>query len=220
MKKILTIILIILSTVVVATEEEPHAVAFEEGKAYKRLPSNVVADKVVQALSAKHPGKAVVIEFFSYGCVGCMRLHPFIDKWIEKKPDNVVFYRFPVLFNKQWEVLARAYYINKAESSLQISDQDFFTTIYKHRIKLSEKSKLAEFFREHGLPEERFNELYASFAVEQELVRAKEVAKAYRVLVSPTVIVSKVNGSYEVTPNMVKGNCLELTHILTYLVSS
>lgn len=203
----------------VAVEPEKGKI-YEEGKDYYRLSSEITSHKVIQELIAKNPEKVVVIEFFNYGCFGCMRLHPFLDKWVETKPKNVIFYRYPLMFNKKWEVLAKAYYVNKMLEVSNFSDQDFFNTIYQHRVDLSDEEKLSDFFIERGVSGKKFDDLYNSFAVNQEITKAKEVANAYQVLVSPTVIVNKPYGSYVITPTLVKGNNQDLISIMGYLIAS
>lgn len=193
---------------------------FEEGKEYRRLAVDVRGHPLVQELLLDNPDKTVVIEFFNYGCFGCMRLNPFIEKWLETKPESVVFYRFPLVFNKKWEVLARAYYINKLSAHTDLSSQDFFDAIFKARLELSNKKILGEFFTEHGIPSDEFAKLYDSFALNQEVSKAKDLASAYQVLVSPSLVVNKPYASFVITPEMVKGNNQSLMKIVNYLASS
>ena len=69
-----------------------------------------VLDKVQPAPA---DGKVEVIEFFSYACPHCYRFEPHIEKWLEHKPDNVVFKQVPAIFNKNWEARFEAGFIGR-----------------------------------------------------------------------------------------------------------
>ena len=51
-----------------------------------------------------------VTELFSYACSHCNTMEPYVQSWVQSKPDNVVFNRIAVSFGrKAWEMMARAY---------------------------------------------------------------------------------------------------------------
>ena len=75
---------------------------YTEGTDYERVSPPIATDET---------GKVEVYEFFWYGCPHCYRFEPYLQKWLENKPDNVEFIRIPAIFNSpRWEVHARAYY--------------------------------------------------------------------------------------------------------------
>ena len=39
-----------------------------------------------------------VIELFWYGCPHCFRLEPYVERWLEHKPDHVAYVRLPAIF--------------------------------------------------------------------------------------------------------------------------
>src|SRR5688500_16267284 len=77
--------------------------SFEEGTHYKKISASVTTKPEIQQFMARDPGKIQVISFFSYACLWCHRLHPYINNWVSQKPENVVFYRMPVVFNAGWD---------------------------------------------------------------------------------------------------------------------
>ena len=42
--------------------------------------------------------KVEVLEVFFYGCIHCYNLEPFVKQWLENMPEDVEFYRMPVIF--------------------------------------------------------------------------------------------------------------------------
>lgn len=177
------------------TPQEP----FEEGKQYKKLPAKVTSSPLVQQFIAADPGKIQVIEFFGYACFWCQRLHPFLNEWAAKKPENIVFYRFPVYFNKGWDVLAKAYYIGEKLGSSSTIDKAFFIALHKDHLDLSNEKKLEEFFQKQGVSQKKFQELYHSFEVNRAYAKGNEIANAYEIIVSPAVVLNLSTGSYLIT---------------------
>ncbi len=194
-------------------------ITFEQGKHYQRLDLKIVENKNIQQLMAEDPKKVQVLEFFNYGCFWCGHLHPIINTWVKEKPENVVFYRFPLVFNKYLEPLAKAYYVAKALNANEKLDEAFFTAIHKKHIDLSNEKLLREFFVEHGVSEKQFLDLYNSFTINKELTKAKDIADAYQISASPVLIVNGPTGSYLLTAKMV-GSEQGLIDVLNFLVSS
>ncbi len=183
--------------------EQPPPMAgterFEEGKQYKRLSAKITTSPIVQQFIAQDPGKIQVIEFFGYACFWCQRLHPHLNEWAAKKPEDIVFYPFPVYFNKGWDVLAKAYYIGEKLGSSSSLDREFFLAIHKDNVDLGNEKKLEAFFQTQGISQQRFKELYHSFEVNRAYARGEEVANAYEIIVSPAVVLNLSSGSYLIT---------------------
>lgn len=207
---------VIFSSVVGA--EGTNNTHYEAGKQYLRLEPAMIANPHIQQLIAENPGKLQVIEFFSYACFWCWRLRPFIDEWVTHKPDTVVYYQFPVSFNKKWEVLAKAYYIAKALGKTKELEPKFFEDIQQKHIDLSDEKLLAAFFVHHGVSEKQFQYLYRSFTVNRELKQANDLANAYHISVSPVIILNAPSGSYLLNAKLA-GSEQELITLLNYLVS-
>ena len=191
---------------------------FEQGKQYRKIELKILEDKNVQQFIAQDPKKIQVIEFFNYGCFWCSHLHPVINNWVKQKPSNVVFYRFPLVFNKHWETFAKAYYVIKELNANEKLDEAFFTSLHQNHVDLSNEKILQNFFVEHGIPGKKFSELYNSFTINTELTKAKDLANAYQISVSPVIILNAPSGSYLLTAAMA-GSEQGLIDVLNYLIS-
>ncbi len=154
-----------------------------------------------QAQPTQNPDKIEVIEFFWYGCPHCYSFEPILAEWLKNKPENVEFIRQPAVFNRLWELHAKAYFTAEALGVLDKVHADFFDTIQNKHQKLADKDKLAEFFAAHGVDKTAFEEAYDSFLVDAKLRQARAMAPRYGVTGVPTVI---VNGKYKVTARLAK----------------
>ncbi|HXH54686.1 MAG TPA: thiol:disulfide interchange protein DsbA/DsbL [Gammaproteobacteria bacterium] len=207
---------------VLLTATPTHApttpIIFEEGKHYHRISHELTAHKSIQEFISEDPGKIQVIEFFNYGCFWCSRLHPILISWAKTKPVKVVFYSIPVVFNKKWETLAKAYFIVKNLGKTETLDSEFFRSIHQNHVDLGEEKKLKEFFNEKGVPEKQFSELYQSFTVNSSLARAVALANAYHIALSPVIVVNAPSGSYLLTAKAA-GTEEALKSVLNYVIA-
>jgi thiol:disulfide interchange protein DsbA len=191
---------------------------FEEGMHYRRISKEITANKNIQDFIAEDPHKIQVIEFFNYGCFWCSRLHPILTAWTKKKPVNVVFYSVPVVFNKHWEALGKAFFMVKSLGKNDSLDPVFFQEIHQHHVDLSDEKLLKAFFKKQGISEQQFSDLFESFAVNSELVRAIALANAYQISLSPVIIINAPSGSYLLTAKDA-GNEQALMALLNQLIS-
>lgn len=172
---------------------------FVEGKHYQRLPAKVTTQHTVQQFVATDPGKVQVIEFFNYACFWCQRLHPKVNEWATTKPEKVTLYRVPIVFNKGWEVMAKAYFMVQMLGQNKTLDEKFFQAIHKDNLDLGNEKLLQDFFAQQGVDQSKFLELYGSFSVSRALAQSNDLANAYQLTVSPAMIVNGPTGSYLVT---------------------
>jgi thiol:disulfide interchange protein DsbA len=179
-------------------------------KPYHFLGSAITAQPIVQAFMAQDPEGVQLINFFSYGCYGCMLWHPLIEKWIQNNSTRVKAYDIPILFHQQWEPLARAYYVAK---TLKRPDLDglIFQAIHETHMPLTNQQQLADFFSTHRILPKIFNDLYHSFSINQSLMQAKNIAFAYQITTSPSLILNTPHGSYLITPEMIPDHGTEKT---------
>lgn len=185
---------------------EKQKVAFlAENKQYHQLSASVTTQPIIQAFIARDPKKIQVIEFFNYGCYWCSRLHPLVNRWLTKKPANVVFYRFPIVFHKSWEPLAKAYYVVKLLGKSKELDTEFFNAIFQKHLNLSDEKLLKVFFLQHGVPEKTFLDLYNSFLVNNEATQGNNLSNAYQIVHSPSLVVNGLSGSYVLTSETAGG---------------
>jgi thiol:disulfide interchange protein DsbA len=191
---------------------------FVEGKHYQCLVNERISNTELQRFLSEHPNAIQVVEFFNYGCAACKWLYPEMTAWYDKKPDFVKVLRVPLVFNQKWETLAKAYFVVEELQQHQNLDPKIFEAIHDQKKDLSDKEVLKQFFVEQGISENFFLDLFDSFEINNQLMKAKALANAYQVALSPVFIVNGSQGSYWITPKTVK-NQAELVSIIDDLVT-
>lgn len=186
---LLILLACVLPLTVVRAADPPASPPFIEGKDYVLL-SNPEATTT--------PGKAEVIEFFSYTCPHCYHLEPSVQEWLKHKSDQVAFVRIAVAFSAYWEPSARAYYAAEDLGVLDKIHPLLFEAVHRNpRMNLDD---LAAFFAEQGIDQEAFRKAYQSFHTETQLRRGNQLAQRYKVNGVPSII---VDGKYDVrSPRM------------------
>lgn len=183
--------------------------AIDEGIEYKRVsPAQPTITK----------SKIEVVELFWYGCPHCYNFEPNLNEWLAKKPDNVVFYRVPAIFNESWALHARAFYTAK---SLGLFDNGntkfhdaFFNQIHEKKKHMHTKEAIKDFFTDFGISAEDFNDTFDSFSVNAKVNRAAALSKRYQLEGVPTLI---VNGKYR-TDGPMAGGRKGMIEVLNFLI--
>ena len=191
-----------LALVVVAAAQD-----FQEGTDYKRLsnPQPPITEN----------GKVEVVEAFSYHCPHCYRFESVIQGWAEQQPETVELIHLPVVFRADWEPGARAYYIAESLGILEQTHEAFFSALHDQRRRMRSEDDLAAFFADFGVDRETFDDVNGSFELDTKLRRSQDLARRYRVMGVPMVI---INGKYEVTGSMA-GSLERMLEILDHLIA-
>jgi len=154
---------------------------YDEGIEYKLLP---------KAQPAPTDGKVEVIEFFSYGCPHCYRFEPYIEKWMESKPDNVEFISIPAVFSANWEALASLYYAAEVLGVQEKMHPIIFEAMHGSSAnKARSLDDLKAVFEANGISGEKLEQALSSFTVAAKTRRAKNMTKAYDIQSVPNVVV-------------------------------
>lgn len=140
------------------------------------------------------PGQVEVLEFFWYGCPHCFRLEPSMHEWLKTKPENVVFKRVAPPLNRSWENHSRAFYAAEAMGVTDKLHEPLFNALHKEKRRIFDKDDLADFAAQQGIDRDKFRKTMDSFAVEGQLRRANQLARAYKLSGVPAVA---VNGKYK-----------------------
>ena len=172
----------------------PVWAGFDEGIEYK-----TVSPRVANHIDEK---KSEVVELFWYGCPHCFDFEPDLHKWLKTKPKNVNFVRMPAVFNKRWEMHARAYYTAEVLGVLDKIHQPLFDAMNLKKQKMASSGELAAFFVKHGVNKETFIETFNSFSVDSKVRRATDMTKRYGIDGVPTLI---VNGKYRTSGSLAGG---------------
>ncbi len=173
--------------------------------------------KLVQPVQpTDHAGTVEVVEVFGYLCPHCANFQAYIDPWQHKLPPNVEYRRIPVVFQRSWEPLARAYWTAEALGLLEEAHLAVFDALHKKRQNLRSNEDLARFFAaSFGISEEEYLAAARSFSVETKLRRGVTTAQRYGVTGTPSVI---INGKYLANGTMAK-SYERLMEIIDYLVA-
>jgi len=159
---------------------------------------------VVPPQATDNPGKLEVIEFFSYGCPHCAEFHPTVSKWAAALPNDVVFRRVPVSFNRPpWASLARLFYALEATGDLARLDSAVFQALHQTGTRLYDDKSVIAWAGAQGVDSKKFTDAYNSFGVISKAKRGDQMAEAYRI---PGVPAMAVDGRYLVTGKDVKGH--------------
>jgi thiol:disulfide interchange protein DsbA len=171
------------------------AAQLEPGKDYLRInPAQPTASGA----------KVEVIEFFSYGCPHCGTLQPGLHAWLKKKPADVDFQRFPVVFQDQWLPLAKAYYTFDVMGLVDKTHYAFFRAIHDERTLdvrnlLRDPNPLYDWVAKQGVDRKKFIGVYTSFGIATQANRSIERPANYQVTSTPTLV---VDGKYLTSPSM------------------
>lgn len=161
-------------------------------------------DVVPEQKTTVDAGKIEVVEFFSYQCPHCASLDPYIEDWKKTLPKDVVFKRVPAIFNRNWEVPAKAYY---AAESLGISDKVhdvIFDSIHSKNKNLANVDNMAEVMAEaSGMNAEKIKGTISSFTVDNQSRNAMKMARMFSLRFVPAIA---VNGKFMTSPSSAGGN--------------
>lgn len=191
----------VITTLAISFSTLAAAEQFVEGKDYKVVP---------QPGKVEVPGKIEVREFFWYGCPHCHKLEPYMQKWLQKIPNDVNFVRTPAAMNPVWEQHARAYYVSEALGVRRKAHLAVFSAIYNNPQSLIDQDSLAKFYSHFGVSTQQFNTLFNSFAITGKVNQAVNLAKFYKLSGVPAVV---VNGKY-----IIQGEDQRVIDIMNYLI--
>ena len=208
MKKLIWATTLLVTSFLSLAQAQP---AFQEGKDYKLLGSEQSSTQATDKNNVK------VIEFFSYGCPACNFFEPTLKKWLKDKPNDIDFARVPVIFHKEWQVYAKAYYIAQALGVADKISPAVFAEIHQQKRSLLKQADMAAFFAKHGVKESDFNDAYQySTSLNLQINQGNTLMRDYQITGVPAVT---VNGRYLTDMSMAKGP-ERMIAILNFLVEN
>jgi thiol:disulfide interchange protein DsbA len=144
------------------------------------------------------PGKVEVTEVFWYGCPHCFALEPYLESWLENKPEYIEFVRVPVMWGPAHRLHARLFYVLQALGRKDLHEK-VFNTIHQQGQTLigtdepSSKKLMLDFAVANGIKADDFNKAWDSFGVNSNLQRAEQLTQRYHVDGVPLIV---INGKY------------------------
>lgn len=178
---------------------------YEAGVHYQELPATV---------STSDPEKIEVVAVFGYSCPHCANLEPMLASWSQQQAEGVDYKHLPVVFSRNWEPLARAYYVAELSGKLGDTHQAMFDALHIQNKRFRGADDLAGFYSDFGIEAEDFHKLYNSFAVDTRLKQGQAKMRGYQITAVPAMV---VNGKYHITGAMAGSNS-EMLNVASYLI--
>ena len=179
--------------------------------------AQVEAAREFQRLDPPHPvagARIEVIEFFYYGCPVCYETEPSLSRWLGTAPDYVAIRRVPALSSEAWEPLAKLYYALEALGQVERLHWPVYDALHFEELKLSDEKVMVEWATRNGVEREKFVQAYASRAVADKIVQARELLRSRGVHAVPTFI---VDGKF-LTSARLAGGTEQVVQVLDRLV--
>ncbi len=162
---------------------------------------------------ARSGDKIEVREFFWYGCPHCYRLEPYLERWLERLPQDVEYVRTPGVA-RRWIPHAQAFYTFEALGVTEKVHRAFFDSIHKEGKQLADEASIAEFLAAYGIDEKSFRETYNSFGIRTKVEKARQLNFRYGISSVPMLT---VNGKYKTSAVMAGGEA-QLMRLIDHLV--
>jgi len=203
--------------------------AFTAGVDYQILNVNPIPASM---LAHKHGATIKVVEFFSYACPWCFKLDPALALWEKSKPANVEFERVPVLFQPQWIMFSKVFYVAselKVEHKLHKAIFDTVQTSYPEDPSTSTPFsilKAADFSTDQGISDYFIKQGVKPAAVtavlkdqttlNDDIAKATALTKVFMIAEIPAVI---VNGKYLISNRYTGGDNQKLIDTLNFVIT-
>lgn len=155
--------------------------------------------RVISPQPVAVPGRIEVIDFFWYGCPHCHTLQPALERWISRKPADVIVRRIPAILRESWSPHARIYYTLEALGEAERLHQRVYHGYHANNLALSKPEVASGWAAENGIARERWDEAYNSAAVQRKVEEAARLTRAYSITGTPSLV---VNGRYLTSGNM------------------
>ncbi len=165
--------------------------------------------------------KIEVAEFFWYGCPHCYDFEPYLGRWKAQKDPNVRFVKVPAMWNAMVELHARMFYVEEILGrNGKIADPDAFRQMvfaeyHRRGNRLTNIDAIFALFERVGVSREDFDSTWKSFEVDQNLRKARDLARRYSIASVPTIV---VNGKYR-TGGQEAGSYANLIKIIDELTA-
>ncbi|MFK8010684.1 MAG: thiol:disulfide interchange protein DsbA/DsbL [Marinicellaceae bacterium] len=135
--------------------------------------------------------QVVVYEFFGYTCPHCDSFQPYVDKWLENKPDHIKLVRVPLNFQPNWEIMQKAYYTSELMGIIEESHHKLFNAIHRENKRFNSIEQVAQWFAdEMNINKDEFLSTAESFIVDSKQRKANKMGMSMQVTSTPTVIVN------------------------------
>jgi thiol:disulfide interchange protein DsbA len=197
-------VLLLLSNSAQAQADKP--VPYQEGLHYF----------LIEGAPAVSGGSMKLEEAFSYLCTHCNTFEPYVQSWVQRKPENVKFRRIPVVFGRgSWELYARGYVTAEMMNAPAEAHTALMDRIWNEKVMIRSLDELATFYSQFGLDKEKFISTSRSFAVDSMLRKDQALVKAYDIRATPVMV---LNGKYRIAGSAAVASYDVMFDIIDYLI--
>jgi len=144
--------------------------------------------------------KVEVVEFFAFHCPACYALEPGLNEWVKKQGDKIVLRRIHLPFQGPADPEAHLFLTLEAMGKLNEFHPKVLHAVHVQRVRLMKDEQIIDWVSKNGIDRAKFLEVWNSFAVTTKLRRLPQMATAYQVSGTPTLI---VDGKYQTSPGQV-----------------
>jgi len=178
------------------------AVAFLPLSAQAQPVKREVDYRVIAQQPVESGERIEVIDFFFYACPYCNELLPHLERWLKRKPADVVFRRVPVVRHDSWAPLAKTYYTLEAMGEVERLHAAVYHSYHVEDLSMSQEKVIAEWAEKHGLDREKFMAIYRSDETRQKVELARKMTMDYDIQGTPSIV---VDGRYLTSSSMTPG---------------
>ncbi len=178
--------------------------AFVEGGDYNTLST---------PYDTENSEQVVVYEFFGYTCPHCYTFEPYLNKWLENKPDYVEFVRIPMNFQPSWANFQQAYLTAQVMGVAEQAHPLLFKAIHEEHKPLRTLDAIAQWYADTtGVDKDAFLSTSDSFILDSKLRKADGMGFKMQITSTPTLV---INGKYKAAKGK---NRDEIMEILDFLI--
>lgn len=172
--------------------------SFAAAGAFAAEPKEGVDYKLLTPAVPAETGKKVeVVEFFMYTCPHCNAMDPYLEEWVKKQGDKIVFRRVHFPQTGEKDPLAHAYLTLEAMGKTEVVHDKIFRAIHVEHNRMRTDDQVTDFITKNGIDKAKYLEFFNSFGVQTKMKKAPAVLSAYKVESAPTIV---IDGRYVTSP--------------------
>ncbi len=202
MKKLLSILMLLISTTAVADGPKPGA----------------EFDAVAQPITTDVATKIEVMEVFWYGCIHCYQMEAPLNAWVKKLPADVYFKRMPALPRADWAPMAKAFFAMETLGVQEKLHAQLFEAVHKQKTlnPTDEKAAIDWVTKASGMDKLKVEQAFKSFTINTNLNRAAQIFRSSGATGVPSLI---IDGKFITSSTMSGGNA-EALKVADYIIDN
>ena len=202
MKKLLSILMLLISTTAVADGPKPGA----------------EFDAVAQPITTDVATKIEVMEVFWYGCIHCYQMEAPLNAWVKKLPADVYFKRMPALPRADWAPMAKAFFAMETLGVQEKLHSQLFEAVHKQKTlnPTDEKAAIDWVIKASGMDKLKVEQAFKSFTINTNLNRAAQIFRSSGATGVPSLI---IDGKFITSSTMSGGNA-EALKVADYIIDN